>query len=730
MSATIAFVLKGYPRLSETFIAQEILALERRGLAIRIVSLRRPTDGARHPVHDEIKAGVLYLPEYLGREPRRLLAAWRAGRRRPGYRAARGVWLADLRRDATPNRVRRFGQALVLAAELPTGVTHLHAHFLHTPASVARYASLLTGLPWSCSAHAKDIWTTPEWEKAEKLADAAWLVTCTRAGRDHLAALAPRPERVELAYHGLDFERFPRPDGAPSERDGGAAGEPVVILSVGRAVEKKGYDVLLRALASLPEALHWRLVHVGGGHLGPRLGRQAEAAGLAHRVTWLGACPQAEVIANYRAADLFVLPCRVARDGDRDGLPNVLLEAQSQGLACISSRGLGRARAHRGRRHRAAGAARGRRRPGRGAAAPDHGTRPARPPWRARLPPGSRPLFPGPRDRSHRRPPRDARRGRLTVRVAFYAPMKAPTAPTPSGDRGIARLFMAAMAAAGHRVELAARLRAFEGAGDASRQARIGRAGGLLAARLVRRYRARPRRGRPEVWFTYHVYHKAPDWIGPAVSEALSIPYILAEASVAARHAAGPWSGGHDAAVAAVRRADCVLGLNARDGPAVARLLGDARRLVPLPLFLDAAPFAAAAEARGRHRARLARRFGLDAGTPWLVTVAMMRPGGQAGLVPGPRPGPGASSRQALGPARGWRRRGSRRGRGGAGGGRRQGVLRRRAGRRVPAPVLRRRRPVRVAGGERVHGHGHPRGAGGGTRRGRRARRRRRRHRP
>ena len=147
------FVVKGYPRLSETFIAQEILALERRGLDIRIVSLRHPTDKDVHPVHREIRAPVSYLPEYLYQEPLRVLRAWRRQRRRPSYRTARAAWLRDLRRDPTPNRIRRFGQALVLADELPAGARRLHAHFLHTPASVARYAALLAGLGWSCSAH-------------------------------------------------------------------------------------------------------------------------------------------------------------------------------------------------------------------------------------------------------------------------------------------------------------------------------------------------------------------------------------------------------------------------------------------------------------------------------------------------------------------------------------------------------------------------------------------------
>lgn len=337
MSAAVAFVLKGYPRLSETFIAQEIRALEERGLDIRLISLRRPTDRHVHPVHREIRAPVNYLPEYLYRAPARVWRGWRAGRRLSGYAAARRIWFKDLARDPTPNRVRRFGQALVLARELPADVGWIHAHFLHTPASVARYAALMLGLPWSCSAHAKDVWTTPAWEKAEKLADCRWLVTCTRTNRDHLADLAPAGRQVDLVYHGLDEGRFPPPGSRRPPRDGGDAGDPVVLLSVGRAVVKKGYDDLLDALGRLPAPLNWRLVHIGGGPLLRSLKRRAQRDGLAGRITWMGPQPQETVLAQYRAADAFVLACRIADDGDRDGLPNVLMEAQSQGLACLST---------------------------------------------------------------------------------------------------------------------------------------------------------------------------------------------------------------------------------------------------------------------------------------------------------------------------------------------------------------------------------------------------------
>ena len=337
MSRTIAVIVKGYPRLSETFIADELRGLERCGFDIRIVSLRRPTDSAIHPVHREIAAPVLYLPEYLHDAPARVFRAWRVIKSLPGYGDARGAWLADLKRDPSRNRTRRFGQAVVLAHELSPDVEHLHAHFLHTPASVARYASLILGLPWSCSAHAKDIWTSPEWEKRDKLRSLEWLVTCTRAGAEHLAALASEADKVELVYHGLDLVSFPPPSTQNSSRDGRDAANPVRILSVGRLVEKKGYADLLAALAALPSGLNWRLAHVGGGPLLRELKRHEARVGIGERIEWLGALPRDEVLDQYRRSDLFVLASRVSKDGDRDGLPNVLVEAASQGLACVST---------------------------------------------------------------------------------------------------------------------------------------------------------------------------------------------------------------------------------------------------------------------------------------------------------------------------------------------------------------------------------------------------------
>lgn len=331
----VAVLVKGYPRLSETFIAQEILGLEARGLDILIVSLRKPTDPAIHDLHRAIRAEVLYLPEYLKDDPARVRAGRRYSEGLPGHAAAEAAFRADLELDRTVNRWRRWGQAEVLARELPADVGWLHVHYLHTPASVARYAATLAGLGWSFSAHAKDIWTTPAWELTRKLADARWGVTCTAANRDYLASLAPRPDSVGLVYHGLDFSRFPEP-AKPVGTDG-SPGRPVRILAVGRAVEKKGFDDLLRALGRIGETIDWRLTHVGGGALAGKLRQQAERLGIADRVMFRGALAHDAVIEAFRTSDLFVLPSRVAKSGDRDGLPNVLMEAQVLGIACIAT---------------------------------------------------------------------------------------------------------------------------------------------------------------------------------------------------------------------------------------------------------------------------------------------------------------------------------------------------------------------------------------------------------
>lgn len=212
------------------------------------------------------------------------------------------------------------------------------------------------------------------------------------------------------------------------------------------------------------------------------------------------------------------------------------------------------------------------------------------------------------------------------MRIAFYAPMKAPDYPTLSGDRLIARLLLSALTGAGHQVSVASRFRSREGTGDEARQRRIRQVGTALARRLLRRYRALPAAHRPQLWFTYHLYHKAPDWLGPPVARALGIPYVLAEASFAPKQADGPWALGHQAAAEAIARADAIFSLNPGDTPCLEPLVDDPRRLVALKPFLDVASRPTRTPGDGTRR-RLARHYGLTGDAPWLVAVAMMREG-------------------------------------------------------------------------------------------------------
>jgi glycosyltransferase involved in cell wall biosynthesis len=213
------------------------------------------------------------------------------------------------------------------------------------------------------------------------------------------------------------------------------------------------------------------------------------------------------------------------------------------------------------------------------------------------------------------------------MRIVFYAPLKPPDHLVPSGDRRMAQLLIAACEAAGHEVELAARFRSYEGLGEGERQARLAALGGRLAHRLAERLAARPAAERPRVWFTYHLYYKAPDWLGPRVAGRLGIPYVVAEASVAEKRAGGAWGLAHAATVAALKRAAAVVSLNPADEPGVRPYLSATSRHYRLKPFLDPAPYTAARLGRDGYRAELARAHALPTDQPWLVAVAMMRAG-------------------------------------------------------------------------------------------------------
>jgi glycosyltransferase involved in cell wall biosynthesis len=191
----------------------------------------------------------------------------------------------------------------------------------------------------------------------------------------------------------------------------------------------------------------------------------------------------------------------------------------------------------------------------------------------------------------------------------------------------MARLLIEALERRGHVTELAARLRSHDRSGDSDRQSRLAGIGGRLAARFVDRIHDRPFAERPQVWVTYHLYYKAPDWIGPRVAAKLGIPYIVLEASVADKRAGSAWGIGHAATVAALGRAAAVVSLNPADEPGIAPHVPRPDRLHRMKPFLDATTYLDAARQRAGHRAEIARRYKLDPERPWLLAVAMMRHG-------------------------------------------------------------------------------------------------------
>jgi glycosyltransferase involved in cell wall biosynthesis len=331
----ITFLLKRFPRLSETFILNELLALERQGVPLRVYSLLDPEEKIVHADVARLQTPVEYFP-----------AGWRGGwslaRAHLGMLAeAPRAYLRTL--AGAVSRMRRtalkhFVRAGWLAARLrEVDAVHLHAHFAHGPASVAKFASELTGIPFSFTAHAKDIYTSPPELLQAKLRAARFVVTCTEYNAQHLADLAGPPwaNRIHRIYHGIDFDRF-RP-GADGNVEPHEARRPV-LLSIGRLVEKKGFPYLIaaaRILAANGRSFTVRIV--GGGEQRETLQVAIQRAGLEGTVELCGAMPQEKLLALYQEAAAFVLPCVVTDNGDRDGIPNVLVEAMRMRVPVVST---------------------------------------------------------------------------------------------------------------------------------------------------------------------------------------------------------------------------------------------------------------------------------------------------------------------------------------------------------------------------------------------------------
>ncbi len=356
----IGYVLKAYARTSETFITNEIALLERRGLKLAIFSLLELTGQRRHAAVDAIQSPVHYLPplsllsethflKWLARNaPRFARSHWRVFTARPrsylktlfeavrlSFKHRAGSW----RRPATAF-IKEFLQAGFIAERvLASGrIRHLHAHFCHTSTTVTMFASRLCGLPFSFTAHAKDIYVAqmnPGDLLALKLRRAKFVVTCTAANRAHLEAISGGvvgSASVYLVYHGLNPRQF-----APAAEVASRA--VPLLLSVGRLVEKKGFPYLIEACRRLKDRGYVFECHIvaGAGADAEQVFSSIKASGLEDTILIRDMVTQEELRRIYQQATLFVLPCQITGNGDRDGIPNVLVEAMAMGLPVIST---------------------------------------------------------------------------------------------------------------------------------------------------------------------------------------------------------------------------------------------------------------------------------------------------------------------------------------------------------------------------------------------------------
>ena len=320
----IGYVLKVYPRISQTFVLTEILAHERAGLAMDIFSLRRTDDTRFHAALAQVQSPVFQIDRATTK------AALVLDELREHARHLPKLW--DVVRESGATAEDLLQAAQLSRAVVERDIVHLHAHFGTVGTVVARLASQITGVSYSFTAHAKDIYheCVVEDELRNKLADAAGVVTVSQFNVDYLQRkYESAAQQVKLIYNGLDLEEFRFESGGT---------RPLLILGVGRLVEKKGFSYLVGACSILRErGVKFRCEIVGGGVLEADLKHQIEAQGLEDIVRLVGPMSQSDVKQKIREAVLLAAPCVHAEDADRDGLPTILLESMALGTPCIST---------------------------------------------------------------------------------------------------------------------------------------------------------------------------------------------------------------------------------------------------------------------------------------------------------------------------------------------------------------------------------------------------------
>ncbi len=340
---SVGYLLKRFPRLSETFVINELLALRERGVAVEVFSLRQPEPDQQTALLHDLDLPVWYLPDRSAL--RHLTVTRRDFSRTKAQERPLGKWLKSASPAHLPgiSPVRQATmqfQATTLAALAQTrGIRHLHAHFASDATTAALLASRLSNLSFSFTAHAKDIYhrydDTGENRAllCRKLREARFVVTVSEYNRRHLLELSGGSSTIHRLYNGVDLKRL---SFHPESREAGH------ILAVGRLVEKKGFSDLLAACALLRERkVDFHCTVIGEGPEREALERQINELSLQGQVTLAGARPQPVVLKRMRRAAVFALPCVIANSGDRDGLPTVLLECLALGTPIVSTRTAG-----------------------------------------------------------------------------------------------------------------------------------------------------------------------------------------------------------------------------------------------------------------------------------------------------------------------------------------------------------------------------------------------------
>lgn len=337
----LGMVLKGYPRISETFISNEIRLLEKLGFSIHIFSMRQPRESFSHESVKEIRAPVDYLPETLLRPlPLLMYHNLSLALKNPGnYTRALKMAVRRFGRTRKPATIKHLLQAGYLVNHLlpGSGVIHLHAHFAHSPTSVALFAGLLSGLPFSFTGHAKDIYTSDPRQLREKIGLARFVITCTEYNRRHLMGISGGGTTpIHRVYHGIDTGLFACDTRKEKKRN---VSTPCRILTVARLTPKKGLPTVCRAVRLLSDqGFSVRHTLIGDGEDRRKLLATIRELRLDGITEWMGTRPHHVVLEQYRRADLFALGCEVAPNGDRDGIPNVFLESMAMGVPVVATR--------------------------------------------------------------------------------------------------------------------------------------------------------------------------------------------------------------------------------------------------------------------------------------------------------------------------------------------------------------------------------------------------------